>query len=531
VVPALAADPAGEPGKTRRIPPRWQGVVLGCRPAARQDVPVTLRTRSELPDTQPATQSEPPSRTDEFVRGLSEAIGGPVGEHATERASGARYRAVARIVLALVCLTLVAHWVQKSPCQDGAWSDLKQYRQMCYTDVLALYYAEGLSDGQVPYVDHNVEYPVLTGIFMGGLGLPVHALGKDRPDINQGEWFYGLNALVLGAIAVASVAAMLALRRRRPWDLAMFALSPALLVTATVNWDLLAVGFAVFGLYAWARRHPVLAGILLGLGTAAKLWPGFLFIPMLLLGLRARRFWPAFAAASAGVVTWALVNLPVAIGYPSAWREFFHLNDVRAIDWGTLWYLGDHFPFVGALPGWGWFDAHISGLNWITRGLFALCCIGLGLLVLKAPRPPRLAQLAFLVVAAFLIFSKVWSQQYVLWLLPLAVLARPRWGAFMAWQVSEILYFCAFYGELLGASGKPIFPETVFDLAALLRLVMVSVLAGFVIRDILRPEHDVVGTSYEGADPDGGLFNEPGPDGGRYSWLPSPSQRPAALVS
>ncbi len=289
----------------------------------------------------------------------------------------------------------------------------------------------------------------------------------------------------------------------------MFALSPALFVTATVNWDLLAVGFAVFGLYAWAKRRPALAGLLLGLGTAAKLWPGFLFIPLLLLGLRTRRFAEAFVAGAVGVATWAAINLPVLIGYPDSWREFFRLNETRGIDWGTLWYLGDHFPFVGDLPGASWFDTHIIALNWITRGLFVLCCVGIGLLVFRAPRPPRLGQLAFLVVVAFLVFSKVWSQQYVLWLLPLAVLARPRWGAFLAWQAAEILYFCAFYGELMGASGKPIFPETVFDLAALARLVTVVVLAGYVVRDILRPRLDVVLTSYDGEDPDGGVFNDP----------------------
>ena len=67
--------------------------------------------------------------------------------------------------------------------------------------------------------------------------------------------------------------------------------------------------------------------------------------------------------------------------------------------------------------------------------LFAFACVGIAGLPLLAPRRPRLGQLAFLVVAIFLIVGKVWSQQYVLWLIPLAVLARPRWGAFLAWQV------------------------------------------------------------------------------------------------
>jgi uncharacterized membrane protein len=341
---------------------------------------------------------------------------------------------------------------------------------------------------------------------MGLLGLPVHAIGANRRDFNQGEWFYNANVVVLGAIAVASVAALVALRRRRPWDAAMFAASPALLLTATVNWDLLAVGLAVFGMYAWAKRHPVLAGVLLGLGTAAKLWPGFLFIPLLLLGLRSQRFREAFTASLAGVVTWVAVNLPVFLLYRASWRQFFHLNEVRAIDWGTLWYLGAHFPFAGTLPGFNTLQAKIPTVNYLQYGLFFVCCLLIALLIFLAPRRPRFGQVAFLVVAAFLVFSKVWSQQYVLWLLPLAILARPRWGAFLAWQAAEVLYFCAFYGELLGASGKTIFPETVFDLAALLRLIMVCVLAGYVVRDVLRPERDVVRQTYED-DPDGGVFD------------------------
>ena len=134
-------------------------------------------------------------------------------------------------------------------------------------------------------------------------------------------------------------------------------------------------------------------------------------------------------------------------------------------------------------------------------------------MALGAPRRPRFAQLAFLVIAAFLIFSKVWSQQYVLWLVPLVVLARPRWGAFLAWQVAELGYFVAFYGELMNASGRPVFPEGVFVLASTLRLTTV-VFCGCVVHDILHPERDVVRATY-GDDPDGGAFTD-APDAG---WL------------
>ncbi|GII22298.1 membrane protein [Planosporangium mesophilum] len=460
-----------------------------------------------------------PARSDRFVRGLSEAIGGPLGEHAVRpprsRFGGGRFWTPVRIVLALTCLMLSLHWVQKSPCRDGAWGqDLPQYKHFCYTDVLALYYAEGLAEGKVPYAGHAVEYPVLTGVFMGALGLPVHAFAADSPGINQAQRFYDLNALVLGALAVATVAMILALRRRRPWDAAMFALSPALFVSATVNWDLLAVALSAFFLYFWARKRPVLAGLMLGLATAAKFYPLLLAGALIALALRtARRREVSAVLTTLGVAagTWVAVNAPVALLYPSSWREFFRLNSERGVDWGTIWYIGEHFPLGGdryGLPPFQWLD-HQPGhgtLNTLYLLLFVLACVGILLLVLRAPRRPRLAQVAFLIVAAFLVTGKVWSQQYVLWLLPLAILARPRWGAFLAWQFAEVAYFVSFYGELMNASGRNVFPEWVFVLASVLRLGTVCALIWLVVRDILRAADDVVRQTYPD-DPDGGVFD------------------------
>ncbi len=380
------------------------------------------------------------------MRGLSEAIGGPVGDHAVAAAAAAgRFWTATRIMLALACLTLALHWVQKSPCQDGAWQNNSQYTRFCYTDVLALYYAEGLNEGKVPYRDHPVEYPVVTGYFMGALGLPVHAVGADRPDVNQGQWFYNLNALVLGALAVATVAAILALRRRRPWDAAMFALSPALLLTATVNWDLLAVGFAAFGVLAWARRHPVARRRAArprrrGEDVAAvhpRADPG------------ARRADRALACGAGhdrhrrrDAWCWSTCRSRSPTGTAGCGSSSSTTSDrstgarsgTSAATSTAGWTPDDPGPFQ-------WLSDNVPSLNTLSYALFGLACLGIAGLALFAPRRPRLAALAFLVVAAFLIFSKVWSQQFVLWLLPLVVLARPRWWAFLAWQFAEVCYF------------------------------------------------------------------------------------------
>src|SRR5260370_31058411 len=73
----------------------------------------------------------------------------------------------------------------------------------------------------------------------------------------------------------------------------------------------------------------------------------------------------------------------------------------------------------------------------------------LALPALAAPRRPRLPQLCFLFLAAFLMTNKVWSPQYVIWLVPLAVLARPRLWPYLLWQLAEGGYYLGIWAYLI----------------------------------------------------------------------------------
>ena len=85
----------------------------------------------------------------------------------------------------------------------------------------------------------------------------------------------------------------------------------------------------------------------------------------------------------------------------------------------------------------------------------------------------------------FLLVNKVYSPQYVLWLLPLAVMARPRWRDLLIWQAGELVYFVAVWMYLGGwleeaAGGR----SPAYDLAIWVRVAAELYLVAVVVRDV-----------------------------------------------
>jgi uncharacterized membrane protein len=424
---------------------------------------------------------------------------------ATPSAFSARAAALAGSAAALIIATLagssLTFWHQAA-CRSGAFnSDVAPLQAHCYSDIYALYVARGLVHGQIPYLDHPVEYPVLIGAAMQAAAWATHSATGAATRARE---FYDLTTagLVLCAIAGVLATAYLAGRSRR-WTALLVALSPALILAAFINWDLLAMALTATAMAAWGRRRGIAAGVLFGLAVSAKFYPLFLLGALFLLCLRAGRlqaFWVTMATAT---VTWLAVNVPVAIAAFSAWSMFYRYSFTRGADWGSIWYFTQTET---------WWPTSMGALNALSTGLTVAAFALLAVLVLAAPRRPRVPQVFFLALAVFLMFSKVWSPQYVIWLVPLVVLARPRLWSFLLWQATEVGYYWVLWPYIITASPPGYFPGATSGIGAgpyfaalLARFLTIALLCALVVRDILRPDNDVIRRDGDD-DPAGGVL-------------------------
>jgi uncharacterized membrane protein len=470
-----------------------------------------------------------PSQVDPVVRQASTVIGGPVGRHAAVGAH--RFWTPLRVLLLLTIVTFGLGWAQKLPCHSGNYGDGNRhaYTKLCYTDVHALWFAEGLSDGKTPYLDHPVEYPVVIGGIM-----KLAAITAD----NATE-FYDRTSVILLASALLMTGTSVGLAgRRRRWDAALVALAPGLLLHGTTNWDLAAAASAGLGLWLWSRGRstgdgagsplwPLLSGAVLGIAICTKLYPVLFFIPLFFLCLRAGRLaqW-LYAVVGAAVVSLALTGIGYAIagdfvyGDPgktlplfgssdvprNAIGKFFVLNKERGADWDSLWFmLQEAMRRLTDNPAW---TIEVGRLNMLVAVSFLICLVGICALIWRAPRRPRLGQVLFLTVAAFLLTNKVNSPQYTIWLIPLAVMARPRWGAFLTWQGLELaVMFTRFYYFVQLSKADRGLPIEAFLVAIAARDIALIVVMALVVREIVRPARDVVRADGIEDDPAGGVLD------------------------
>ncbi|WP_277664430.1 glycosyltransferase family 87 protein [Arthrobacter koreensis] len=438
-----------------------------------------------------------PSRNDRLLRRFTEVLGGPLGRYTAPGVVSPGFFTIPRVLILLATAAALLALLAKTPCRLNGWSD--QFYQACYSDWPALFGARGLGAGIYPFISpgSEFEYPVLLGLLAGFVAWLVPA-GAD----SRGLVYFDLNAVFATAAWIVTVIATMRMANRRPWDAAMVTVAPAMILSMFINWDIWAVMLAALAMLAFARNKPLLAGVLLGLGTALKLYPVLILGAVLVLALRTLKLRAAAVTFAATALTWLVVNVPFMLRDFQGWKYFYDFSRDRGAGNSSVWQawnitFPEHAVDAAFISFWAYF-------------LFALACAGIAVLALAAPQRPRIAQLVFLIVAAFILTNKVYSPQFVLWLVPLLALARPRWRDFLIWQFFEVMHFWAIWLYLAFLIGGGA-PENNLDpgwfvLSVAGHMVATMYLMARVAMDIWNPRTDPV-RRMGIDDPQGGPFN------------------------
>ena len=210
------------------------------------------------------------------------------------------------------------------------------------------------------------------------------------------------------------------------------------------------------------------AAIALGIGAAFKLYPMMFALPIALWlvggGWQPAAGGPApdqgrwlaatsFAAGTAGV--FALINLPFVIAGPAGWWASFQFQWSRPIDLttNTIWFWGFR-PYSDSGNAVVQHDLGLAATA-TTLGALLLACV-LGWLRFGRDRAYPWLPVCAAMVCGYLLFNKVHSPQFVLWLLPFFVLLRIRAGWILAYFAADAAIGIGFFRwQYLIGSGAP----------------------------------------------------------------------------
>ncbi|MFT5223315.1 MAG: hypothetical protein ACI867_001630 [Glaciecola sp.] len=393
--------------------------------------------------------------------------------------SPARWRQVAFVFASIFLLVLAASYVGKAVCVDGE-RDFWAVTRYCYSDIHVLWGFRGFDVDALPYagapagyvVDYTFEYP--PGL---GFGSWFMALLTDSR-----RGFFALTSVTLALSGIATFVATTAVLRREgasPWWLAGLALSPAVLLFSFQNWDWWALAPAVIGVAFAHRGKGVAAGVMFGIGAAMKWWPGLLVV-LLLAGPwaagRDRHDGQRLKPLAAFIGTALLLQVPAVLVSPRGWLDahLFHAERSTNIESGLQ---GIH-----DLAGHLWPSSFWDGGFWTIVSVGSVLALSTGLVVIgRRLHQGRMAPLdgALAIVVLFLLTSRVASPQFLLWLIPFAVMARAPWIPVLAVEMLNAINWILYAPVLAGA-------DRGFTFAAQTVGGMRRVVLGWLLYEVLR---------------------------------------------
>jgi len=303
------------------------------------------------------------------------------------------------------------------------------------------HYGNAIADGKIPYRDFTLEYPpgALPMFALPGLAEP-----GEGQDVSPGfrRTFETLMWLC-GAASLAAMAVVLAVLRRRPaavWSaLGFAALAPLALGSVYLSrFDLWPAALAVAGIAALVAGRLRVGHAVLGLGAAAKLYPGVLIPLALAYAWKRAGRREALVCLALAVGVPLLIFLPFVILSPGGVWHSFSVQLTRPLQVesiGAALLLAAHHAFGVDVTG----ETSHGSQNLAGNGADALA-IGASIVQLAvllwifvafargSGSRESLVRYSAAAVCAFVALGKVLSPQFLIWLVPLVPLVRGRRG-------------------------------------------------------------------------------------------------------
>jgi uncharacterized membrane protein len=274
-------------------------------------------------------------------------------------------------------------------------------------------------DHSVPYRDFAVEYPPAA--------LPMFVVPTLLARFDSRRVFQALMALC--ALALALGVGAIAGRRA-----AVFAaLAPLALGSVVLSrFDLWPAALAVLAIAALVRERLLVSALLMGTAFAAKLWP-IVLVPVVLIwlvrtrGPRVALGWVAGMAAAA-----AAWFLPFVILSPGGVAHSFRVQLARPLQLESLGgaillavhhAAGTTLHLTSSYGSQNLTGAGAHGLAIATSIVEVLALVSVWVFFARGPATnERLLQYSAAAVVALVAFGKVFSPQYMIWLIPFVLL-------------------------------------------------------------------------------------------------------------